>query len=41
MRWVLWDETTSAVPDHVLDEMMRFIGGALGRGARRSDEEDS
>jgi AcrR family transcriptional regulator len=32
---------TSAVPDHVLDEMMRFIGGALGRGARRSDEEDS
>jgi hypothetical protein len=25
----------------VLDEMMRFIGGALGRGARRSDEEDS
>lgn len=22
---------TSAVPDHVLDEMMRFIGGALGR----------
>ena len=41
MRWVLWDETTSAVPDHVLDEMMRFIGGALVRGARRSDEEDS
>ena len=41
MRWVLWDETTSAVPDHGLDEMMRFIGGALGRGARRSDEEDS
>ncbi|HEU4756305.1 MAG TPA: TetR/AcrR family transcriptional regulator [Agromyces sp.] len=41
MRWVLWDETTSAVPDHVLDEMMRFIGGALGRGARRSEEEDS
>lgn len=41
MRWVLWDETTSAVPDHVLDEMMRFIGGALGRGARRNDEEDS
>jgi AcrR family transcriptional regulator len=32
---------TTAVPDHVLDEMMRFIGGALGRGARRSDEEDS
>ncbi|BDZ53570.1 TetR/AcrR family transcriptional regulator [Agromyces marinus] len=23
---------TSAVPDHVFDEMMRFIGGALGRG---------
>ncbi|QAY74429.1 TetR/AcrR family transcriptional regulator [Agromyces protaetiae] len=22
---------TSAVPEHVLDEMMRFIGGALGR----------
>lgn len=22
---------TTAVPDHVLDEMMRFIGGALGR----------
>lgn len=22
---------TNAVPDHVLDEMMRFIGGALGR----------
>ena len=32
---------TSAVPDHVLDEMMRFIGGALGRGVRRSDEEDA
>lgn len=32
---------TSAVPEHVLDEMMRFIGGALGRGVRRSDEEDS
>ncbi|MGR2753121.1 TetR/AcrR family transcriptional regulator [Agromyces arachidis] len=32
---------TSAVPEHVLDEMMRFIGGALGRGARRSDEEDA
>ena len=32
---------TSAVPDHVLDEMMRFIGGALARGVRRSDEEDS
>ena len=32
---------TTAVPEHVLDEMMRFIGGALGRGVRRSDEEDS
>ena len=43
MRWVLWDdgEGTGSVPEHVLDEMMRFIGGALGRGARRSDEEDS
>jgi AcrR family transcriptional regulator len=32
---------TSAVPDHVLDEMMRFIGGALGRGDRGSEGEDS
>jgi len=31
---------TSTVPDHVLDEMMRFIGGALGRpgwGATQTD----
>ncbi len=32
---------TDAVPEHVLDEMMRFIGGALGRGDRRSEGEDS
>ncbi|MFC9917781.1 TetR/AcrR family transcriptional regulator [Agromyces binzhouensis] len=32
---------TDAVPEHVLDEMMRFIGGALGRGDRRAEGEDS
>ncbi|WP_400993660.1 TetR/AcrR family transcriptional regulator [Agromyces sp. GXQ0307] len=32
---------TDAVPEHVLDEMMRFIGGALGTGDRRSEGEDS
>ncbi|MRX42749.1 TetR/AcrR family transcriptional regulator [Agromyces kandeliae] len=32
---------TDAVPEHVLDEMMRFIGGALGRGDRRGEGEDS
>jgi AcrR family transcriptional regulator len=32
---------TTAVPEHVLDEMMRFIGGALGRGDRASEGEDS
>jgi hypothetical protein len=35
---------TREVPQHVLDEMMRFIGGALGRpelaGDRREDAPD-
>ncbi|GLI25944.1 TetR family transcriptional regulator [Agromyces rhizosphaerae] len=31
---------TSAVPEHVLDEMMRFIGGALGRPAAEPTKEE-
>ena len=32
---------TSAVPDHVLDEMMRFIGGALGRPGWGATKEEA
>lgn len=28
MRWILWGD--NEVPDHVIDEMMKFIGRGLG-----------
>jgi AcrR family transcriptional regulator len=51
MRWVLWADGeagpeadpmasgTNAVPDAVLEEMMRFIGGALGRPTANPEED--
>jgi hypothetical protein len=35
MRWVLWDESTDEMPEHVFDEVMALIRRALG--ARDTD----
>jgi AcrR family transcriptional regulator len=35
MRWVLWDESTEEMPEHVFDEVMALIRRALG--ARPTD----
>lgn len=39
MRWILWDGAEGAVPDEVLDEMMRFIRRGLGTGVTEPQEE--
>jgi AcrR family transcriptional regulator len=36
MRWVLWDESTDEMPEHVFDEVMALIRRALG--ARSADD---
>jgi AcrR family transcriptional regulator len=36
MRWVLWNETDDAMPEHVFDEVMALIRRALG--ARTGDD---
>lgn len=41
MRWILWEGSDGAVPDEVLDEMMRFIRRGLGTGHHEQQEEQT
>ena len=34
MRWILWNEA-GEIPEHVVDELMRFISAGWGRGEAR------